>query len=120
MNSLTLGFYYTAGLAWVLAECCIQASAGNSLPLVIYSIGFIVIFGILGCLDLPDKTINLTGTILAAVLGLVLLAFSFASWKTSGTIIGLPKTLVALTFLAASFSGLIGGGSKKEQEAGGH
>lgn len=120
MNSLTLGFFYVCGMAWALAECCVQASDGNSLPLVIYLVAFLVVFSILGCLDLSEKTINMTGLVMAGVMGVVLLAFSFASWKSSGTIVGLPKVLAASAFLAGSFSGILGAGDSKETEAGGH
>ena len=118
MNSLSLGFFYVCGLAWALAECCVQASAGNSLPLIIFAIAFIVIFAIFGCLDVSDKAINLTGIITASDLGLVLLGFSLASCKTSGAIVGVPKVFFALMFLLGSFSGILA--QEDSSEAGEH
>ena len=108
MNSLTLGFFYVCGMAWALAECCIQASNGNSIPLILFTIIFTVIFSILGCLDLSEKALNTTGLITASLLGVVLLGFAFASCRGSGSlIVGIPKVALALAFLAGSFSGIL-------------
>lgn len=108
MNSLTLGFFYVCGFAWVLAECCVKAAAGYPLPILIFSVAFLVIFSILGCLNLSENLINLTGIVTASLLGLALFAFSFSSVMASGNLlVGGIKIFLALMFVIGSFATIL-------------
>mgnify|MGYP003638857482 CR=1 FL=1 len=110
MNSLTLGFIYVCGFSWILAEACVSASNGNSIPLALVVIGFILMFSILGCLPLSDKAINTAGPIFSILIGLGIIAYAFAAFgdgSTGGGILriaigGLMVVLGAMGFVLSS------------------
>ena len=117
MNSLTLGFFYTCGFAWALAECCVQAAAGNPLPILLFTVAFTVIFAIMGCLDVSEKVVNFTGIVTASVLGLTLFAFSFSSVMNSGSVlVGAIKVFFALAFVVGSFAAILAADDSDEAE----
>ena len=70
MNSLSLGFVYACGLSWLLCEVCVSASNGNWIPVILYTIGFTLMFAILGCLRISDKAVETAGPVFSVVIGL--------------------------------------------------
>lgn len=108
MNSLSNGFLYTLGFGWALTECCLLAVAGNLMPLLLITLAFFVAFTILGCLDLPDATVERFGAISAAVLAVVLVFFTAQTFATGSIGFGLIKLFFAGLFVIGailSFSG---------------
>ncbi len=103
MNSLTLGFFYLVGLVWGLSETCMIASNGNWTPLIIFLLGFVLLFAIVGCWPLPDEKVNFLGSIFAVILGLGLLMIAVGSFFAvpEGAGVGGPiiKTLIAALFV---------------------
>lgn len=83
MNSLTLGFVYVTGLSWLLCEVCLSAANGNWTPLTIFTIGFAVMFAILGCLRLSHRTVEMAGPIFSILIGLGILVYGFGAFGTS-------------------------------------
>lgn len=69
MNSLSHGFLFLCGLSWLLCEVCVSASAGFWTPVWLYLAGFTVMFTIMGCLPVSEKTINLAGPIFTILIG---------------------------------------------------
>lgn len=106
MNSLVLGFFFTAGMGWALCETCLIAGAGNWLPLILFLLFFIVAFSILGCLDMSDKAMNMFGSVSAVMLGAGLMVFALDSFSISKAV-GALKILGALIFLVAGLLTLI-------------
>ena len=105
MNSLVMGFLYLCGMAWCLCECVMLSVAGNSTPLWLYITLFWVMFGILGCLDLSDRTINGAGAVLAVLLGVSLLIFALGDLMPAikiGATLG-DGMLIAIKLIAAVF-----------------
>ena len=98
MNSMSNGFLYTLGFGWAMTECCLMAVAGNYLPLFLFVLSFIVIFAVLGCLNLPDSKIEKFGAIVAAVLALSLIIFTAHTFVTGAIGLGLVKLLFAIVF----------------------
>jgi len=69
MNSLSHGFFFLVGLSWLLCEVCVGAGAGYWTPVWIFLAGFCVMFAIMGCLPLSDKTINTAGPVFTLLIG---------------------------------------------------
>jgi hypothetical protein len=69
MNSLSHGFLFLCGLTWLLCEVCVGAGAGYWTPVWLYLAGFTVMFSIMGCLPLSEKTINTAGPIFTILIG---------------------------------------------------
>lgn len=111
MNSLSNGFLYTLGFGWALTECCVLAVAGNLAPLLLLVIAFFVAFSILGCLDLPDATLERFGTISGAVLTAVLVFFTIQTFIHGSIGLGLIKLLVAALFVVGTVVTFAKGGS---------
>tara|TARA_R110000850_G_scaffold273357_3_gene409644 strand:+ start:225 stop:572 length:348 start_codon:yes stop_codon:yes gene_type:complete len=84
MNSLTLGFLYVCGFSWLFCEVCVSASNGSSMPLVLFVLGFIVMFSVLGCIRLSDKVVNVAGPIFSILIGLGIVAYGFGAFGISG------------------------------------
>jgi len=103
MNSLTLGFFYLVGLTWGLCEVCIIASNGNWTPLTLFLIGFTLVFAIVGCWPMTDKSVNLFGSVFAIILGVALVMIAFSGFF--GVEGGLPLGAVVKTILAFIFLG---------------
>ena len=107
MNSLTYGFIYVTGLSWLLTEVCISASNGNWMPLILFTLFFIVMFAVLGCIRLSDRTIELSGPVFSIITGLGILMYAFASFGDSvvGGIIRIigAAFMIVLGVLAFSF-----------------
>ncbi|MEX2580424.1 MAG: hypothetical protein WD342_15305 [Verrucomicrobiales bacterium] len=80
MNSLSLGFLYLIGLAWLLCEVSMSAAGGYWTPLWLYLAGFAVMFAILGCLPLSDKAINTAGPVFSVLIGLGIVLYGFGSF----------------------------------------
>lgn len=83
MNTLSHGFFFLAGLAWLLGEVCISASAGFWTPLWLYLLGFTIMFAVMGCLPLSEKTINTAGPIFAIILGAAIIIYGVAALPAS-------------------------------------
>lgn len=69
MNSLSHGFLFLVGLSWLLCEVCVGAGAGYWTPVWLYLAGFIVMFTIMGCLPVSEKTINFAGPVFTILIG---------------------------------------------------
>lgn len=117
MNSLTLGFLYVVGFSWALCETCVMASNGNSVPIVLYTIYFLLVFSILGCARVSDRAVEIWGGIFAVMLavGLVLMAVNTIS--AGAMVLGAVKMVFAAGFVIAGaislLGALAGGGSSK-------
>ncbi len=83
MNTLSNGFLFVCGLSWLLCEVCVSASGGSYLPLILYSIGFVVMFAILGCIPLPHSAIEKAGPVFAILIGAGILLYGFGSFGAS-------------------------------------
>lgn len=83
MNSLSLGFIYACGLSWLLCETCISASNGNWLPLILFVIGFTVMFAVLGCLKISDKAVETAGPVFSVIIGLGIALYGIGSLDAS-------------------------------------
>ncbi|MEM7602008.1 MAG: hypothetical protein AAF357_11420 [Verrucomicrobiota bacterium] len=83
MNSLSLGFIYACGLSWLLCEVCVSASNGNWLPLILFVIGFTLMFAILGCLKISDKAVETAGPVFSVVIGLGIALYGIGSFDAS-------------------------------------
>ncbi len=83
MNTLSHGFLFLCGLAWLLGEVCVSAGAGFWTPVWLYLIGFIVMFSIMGCLSLSERAINTAGPIFAAIVGGAIVLYGFGAFGSS-------------------------------------
>lgn len=83
MNTLSHGFFFLCGLSWLLGEVCISASGGFWTPLWLYLLGFTVMFTVMGCLPLSEKTINTAGPIFAILLGASIALYGIAAFPGS-------------------------------------
>lgn len=102
MNSMSNGFLYTLGFGWALTECCLLAVAGSFMPLLVFTVGFFVMFAVLGCLNLSDAATNKIGSIVAALLALVLVFFTALTFAHGSVGIGLLKLVFAIIFVAGA------------------
>ena len=80
MNSLSHGFLFLVGLSWLLCEACVSASAGYWTPVWLFLAGFIVMFAIMGCLPVSEKTINTAGPIFTALIGVGIACYGVDSF----------------------------------------
>lgn len=108
MNSMSNGFLYTLGFGWALTESCLLAVAGNYLPLFLFVAAFLVIFAVLGCLNLSDSKIEKFGAIAAAVLALALILFTAHTFAVGAIGLGLVKLLFAVVFTAGAILAFTG------------
>lgn len=81
MNSLSHGFLFLSGLTWLLCEVCFDAGAGYWTPVWLFLLGFTVMFAVMGCLPLSEKTINLAGPIFTILIGAGIVLYGFAAFK---------------------------------------
>ncbi len=86
MNSLSLGFVYATGLSWLLCEVCVSASNGNWIPIILFSLGFVVMFAVLGCMRISDKAVETAGPVFSVVIGLGIALYGIGSFDA--TILG--------------------------------
>lgn len=101
MNSLSHGFLFLCGLSWLLCEVCVSASAGFWNPLWLYLLGFVVMFAIMGCLPVSEKTINLAGPIFTILIGVGIGIYGIEAF--GGSLVGALLRLAGagvLVFLA--------------------
>ncbi|MEM1442363.1 MAG: hypothetical protein AAGF67_08475 [Verrucomicrobiota bacterium] len=99
MNSLSLGFLYASGLSWLLCEVCVSASNGNWMPLILYTIGFTLMFAILGCMKISDRAVEKSGPVFSVVIGLGIALYGVGSFDAS--ILGASLRLVGGAFMIA-------------------
>ena len=97
MNSLTLGFFYVVGLSWLFVETSLMAGNGSWGPFWLFLGGFAVMFSILGCLPLSDKTVNKFGSIFAVIVGIALLVISL--FGDAGGLQNMLKSALAFVFV---------------------
>ena len=83
MNSLSLGFVYATGLSWLLCEVCVSASNGNWLPLILYTVGFTIMFSVLGCVKISDKAVEASGPVFSVIIGVGLALYGMGSFDAS-------------------------------------
>ncbi|MDF1815926.1 MAG: hypothetical protein P1V20_27245 [Verrucomicrobiales bacterium] len=107
MNSLTLGFLYVLGISWALAETCIIASNGNWTPLIIFLIGFILMFSILGCAKISDAAVERWGGIFAMLLAVGLVFLTFSTAMTGAVGLAVIKGIFALGFVVVGLVAMI-------------
>ena len=116
MNSLTLGFVYVTGVSWLLCEVCITASNGNWTPLILYAIGFTVMFAVLGCVRLSDRAVEMAGPLFSVLIGLGILVYAFGAFGDS--VLGGALRLVGAAFMIVL--GAIGFSAVKGESEGAH
>jgi hypothetical protein len=117
MNSLTLGFVYVTGVSWLLCETCVSASNGNWMPLILFTIFFILMFAILGCVKISDRAVEMAGPVFSILTGLGIFMYAFASFGDS-VVGGLLRVIgaafmIVLGVLAFSYV-------KSDSESGAH
>lgn len=113
MNSLSLGFFYVCGLSWLLCEVCVSASNGNWIPVILYTIGFTLMFAILGCLRISDKAVETAGPVFSVVIGLGIALYGVGSFDA--TILGSVLRLAGGAAMIAL--GVVGYSVTSRQEA---
>jgi hypothetical protein len=113
MNSLSLGFVYACGLSWLLCEVCVSASNGNWIPIILYTIGFTLMFAILGCLRISDKAVETAGPVFSVVIGLGIALYGVGSFDA--TILGSVLRLAGGAAMIAL--GVVGYSVTSRQEA---
>ncbi|MDF2375561.1 MAG: hypothetical protein P1U81_04930 [Verrucomicrobiales bacterium] len=113
MNSLSLGFVYACGLSWLLCEVCVSASNGNWIPVILYTIGFTLMFAILGCLRISDKAVETAGPVFSVVIGLGIALYGVGSFDA--TILGSVLRLAGGAAMIAL--GVVGYSVTSRQEA---
>ena len=102
MNSLTLGFFYTVGLAWLMIEASLMAGTyGSWGPFWLFLGGFAVMFSLLGCLPLSDKAVNKVGSVFAIIVGILLLLISLTG--DAGGLINGIKAALAFVYVIFGF-----------------
>ena len=102
MNSLSNGFLYVLGFAWVLTECSLHSVAGNHLPIYLFLLVFIVAFSVLGCLNLSDNAVNKFGSLVSVLLAVSLVIFSIGTITGGSVVIGILKLLASGVFVLAA------------------
>ncbi|MEO0417116.1 MAG: hypothetical protein AAF226_19445 [Verrucomicrobiota bacterium] len=100
MNSLKMGFFYVVGWSWALCETCVIASNGNWMPLILFTIYFVLTFSILGCMPISDAAVSRAGGFLALLLGIGLVAIALGTLKVSAGY-GIMKLIFAIPFVIA-------------------
>ena len=100
MKSLTLGFFYVLGFSWALAETCVIASNGNWIPLIVYLVLFILMFSILGCARVSDRTVEFWGAIFAVLLAVGLVFLAAQTALTGAVVMAVVKGVFSLGFVA--------------------
>ncbi len=99
MKSLTLGFFYIAGISWALAEACIIAANGDWTPLIIFLAAFVLMFSTLGCVPLSNQKVDFLGGIFAILLALGLVFFTFHTAMTGAIGLAIIKGIFAFGFV---------------------
>ena len=107
MNSLALGFFYVVGISWALAETCIIAANGNWTPLIIFLVGFCLMFSILGCARVSDKAVHLWGGIFAILLAIGLVYLAIHTGVTGAVGAAVVKGIFAISFVVAGLVAMI-------------
>jgi len=99
------GFVYLSGLSWLLCEVCISASQGFWLPVILFLVGFIVMFAILGCLPLSDRTIDRMGPIFTAIIAAGILYYGVTTFSQSivGAVLRILGALLVLGVAAGGY-----------------
>ena len=113
MNSLTLGFLYVVGISWGLAETCVVASNGNYIPLWIFLAIFLLMFCVLGCAKISDRSVEVVGGLLAIALAALLVWISATTLLSGASGLGLVKMIFAIAFVIAGLISLIAPGGRK-------
>ncbi len=107
MNSLSHGFLFLCGLTWLLCEVCVGAGAGYWTPLWLYLAGFTVMFTIMGCLPVSEKTINFSGPVFTILIGLGIAYYGVEALGSGwlGAALRLLGAAILLVLGAVSFTG---------------
>ena len=98
MNSLSHGFFFLAGLSWLLCEVCADAGAGFWTPLWLFLVGFVVMFAIMGCLPVSENTINTAGPVFTLIIAAGIAFYGVESF--SGSILGAVLRLLGAVVIA--------------------
>lgn len=78
MQNLNGAFLYITLLGWCLIECVYRATQGHAFALLLFVLAFLVVFSVLGCLNLSDQATNLVGGVSTGLLALGLVLFTVA------------------------------------------
>jgi len=107
MNSLSHGFLFLCGLTWLLCEVCVGAGAGYWTPVWLYLAGFTVMFTIMGCLPVSEKTINVAGPVFTILIGLGIAYYGVGALGSDwlGAALRLVGAAMLLVLGAMSFAG---------------
>ena len=76
MNQFLYATAFVSGLAWFGGECMILSANGSPWWFLLYFLAFIVVFVVLGCLDISDAAINKFGALVSVVLAVGLVLFT--------------------------------------------
>lgn len=114
MNSLTLGFLYVVGISWALSETCVMAANGAWTPLIVFLVLFLLMFSVLGCAPVSDRTAEVWGGVFALGLAALLVWMAFSTITTGAMVLGIVKAVFAIAFVIAGLVSLLQslGGSK--------
>ena len=93
MNTLSHGFLFLVGLTWLLCEVCVGAGAGYWTPVWLFLGGFVVMFAIMGCLPLSDKTINTAGPIFTLIIAAGIVFYGIEAFSNGGILGGVLRLL---------------------------
>ncbi|MFV1995609.1 MAG: hypothetical protein ACC661_09245, partial [Verrucomicrobiales bacterium] len=83
MDTLGKPVVYMGAIAWAGTELLILAGKGTELPLILGFLGFVVAFAMLGCLPLPDATVNRVGALFLGLTAIVCLLFALSGFSFS-------------------------------------
>jgi len=98
MNTLSHGFLFLVGLTWLLCEVCVGAGAGYWTPVWLFLGGFVVMFAIMGCLPVSEKTINTAGPIFTILIGAGIAFYGFEAFG-SGVLGGVLRLFGAAALI---------------------
>jgi len=117
MNTLSHGFLFLAGLSWLLGEVCVSAGAGFWTPVWLFLIGFTVMFAIMGCLPVSERTINLGGAISSLVIGGGIVLYGLGAFVDTGFFAGLIRLVGGGAMVVAGVVSLLQARGEKSSPA---
>jgi|SRR5690606_28574726 hypothetical protein len=106
MNSLSHGFLFLCGLAWLLGEVCVSAGDGFWGPLWLYLLGLTVMFSLMGCVKVSDKTINAAGPVFTGIMGASIILYAFGAFSDSA-LGGLFRLVLGTALLYLAFNSFL-------------
>ncbi|MEM7147749.1 MAG: hypothetical protein AAF591_21780 [Verrucomicrobiota bacterium] len=133
MNQFLYATAFIGGLAWFGGECMILSAQGSPWWFILFFLAFIVVFVVMGCLNISEAAINKFGALTSAALALGLILFTarttiiLAKLDYTGSPLGhwwpaLIKIFGALVFAAVALESfrLLGNSSSHHDDAHAH